>query len=162
MWGFFSLLFEGVNESFRSVKELSNRGEIIIRGELHCLQTQVTSIYKTCAHVCADIDYQWTVRFHAQLCQDIKEGLSNGMWPPHTQTPDPHCSLLVSMACPWRLYSGPCRQNFGHHAVTLLLTFLYCVTVTMLLICVHIVLPHVILCWLREGLIHKYQPSVFI
>lgn len=99
------------------------------------------------------------MRFHAQLCQDIKEGLSSGMWPPHTQGPDSHCNPLVSMAHPCRLSPCPCRQSFGHHAVTLLVTFLYCVTVTMLLIYVHVVLPHIILHWHRKGLIHKYQPS---
>lgn len=99
------------------------------------------------------------MRFHAQLCQDIKEGLSSGMWPPHTQGPDSHCNPLVSMAHPCRLSPCPCRQSFGHYAVTLLLTFLYCVTVTMLLIYVHVVLPHIILHWHREGSIHKYQPS---
>lgn len=97
--------------------------------------------------------------FHAQLCQDIKEGLSSGMWPAHTWPPDAHCNLLVSMAHPCRLCPHPCKQNFGHQAVTLLLTFLYYVTVTMLLVCVHIVLLHVILHWHGEGLIHKYQPS---
>lgn len=126
---------------------------------MQCLQTQVTSIYKTCAHACVDFDYQWTMKFHAQLCQDIKEGLSNGMWQPHTQAPDSHCNLSVSMARPCMLCPRPCRQNFGHHAVTLLLTSLYFVTVAMVLICVHMVLLYIILHWHREGLIHNYQPS---
>lgn len=66
---------------------------------------QVTSIYKI--HVCVIVDYWWTMRFHAQLSQDIKEGPTSGMClrSPPVEAPHCHCTLLAPTACYCRLFS---------------------------------------------------------
>jgi len=58
-------------------------------------------------NTCVVVDYQWAMRFHAQLSQDTKEGLTHGMWlrSPPVQAPDARCTLLISTACCYRLFS---------------------------------------------------------